>query len=76
MPALATGHFIHSFCLHYAITYSLGWIASVIQSLQNRVAAYLKIFYRLHILVAMFDDCLINTISSIAESREEQDGGK
>jgi len=48
----------------------------VIQSLQNRIAARLKSFAVLGILVAMFDDSIITTISSDAESREEQDGGK
>ena len=42
-------------------------------SLQNRVAARLAI---LHVLAGMFNDCVIKTISSDAESRGEQDGGK
>ena len=36
----------------------------------------LKSFAALHVLAAMFDDRVIKTISSDAESREEQDGGK
>ena len=45
-------------------------------SLQNRVAARLKSFAILHVLAAMFNDCKIKTISSDAESHEEQDGSK
>ena len=33
-------------------------------------------FAVLHALAAMFNDCVIKTISSDAESRKEQDGGK
>ena len=36
----------------------------------------MKSFAVLHVLAAMFNDCVIKTISSDAESREEQDGGK
>ena len=58
-------------------------------SLQNRVAACFNILLRhfikallmhqqqyLHVLAAMFNDCVIKTISSDAKSREEQDGSK
>ena len=36
----------------------------------------MKSFAILHVLAAMFNDCIIKTILSNAESREEQDGGK
>ena len=36
----------------------------------------LKSFAVLHVLAAMFNDCIIKTISSGAGSREEQDGSK
>jgi len=36
----------------------------------------LKSFAVLHALAAMFNDCIIKTISSDVESREEQDGSK
>ena len=36
----------------------------------------MKSFAVSHILAAMFDDCIIKTLSFDAESREEQDGGK
>ena len=45
-------------------------------SLQNRVAAPLEIIVVLHVLAAMFNDCVIKTISSDAESHEEQDSSK
>ena len=46
-------------------------------SLQNRVAVLvLKLFTALHVLAAMFNDCVIKTISSNAKSHEEQDGSK
>ena len=45
-------------------------------SLQNRVAAHLKLFAIWHALVAIFNDCVVKPISSDVESREEQDGGK
>ena len=36
----------------------------------------LKLFAVMHVLAAMFDDCVIKTISSDVESLEEQDGSK
>ena len=45
-------------------------------SLYNRVAARLKLFAVWHALPSIFYGCVIKTISSDAESREEQDGGK
>ena len=42
----------------------------------KRVAARLKLFSVWHALAAIFNDCILKTISSDAESREEQDGGK
>ena len=54
----------------------MGWIAPAMPSLQNRIAARLEIICCLHILVAMFNDCVIKTMSSDAESCEEQDAGK
>ena len=45
-------------------------------SLQTGLLLILKSFAVLHVLVAMFNDCLKKTISSDAESRKEQDGGK
>ena len=54
----------------------MGWITPAIKSLQNKVSVALKIVAVLHVLAAMFDDCIIQAISSDAESREEQDGSK
>ena len=45
-------------------------------SLYNRVAARLKLFAVWHALAAIINDCVIKSISSDAELREEQDGGK
>ena len=87
MPALATGQFIQSFCLHYAITHGISYnsIYKVLpwnESLQQYnpykigLLLVLNLFAVLLSLAAMFDDCIIKTISSDAESHEEQDGGK
>ena len=36
----------------------------------------MKLFAVLHVLTTMFNDCTVKTISSDAESLEEQDGSK
>ena len=72
-PALATGLFIQSFCLHYAITYlirnmkfHLGMDNSSDAVLKkNRVA---KIVCRFARSGGHVDNCIIKTISSDAES--------
>ena len=46
------------------------------QFLKNRVAAYLKIVCRFTRSGGHIDNCIIKTISSDAESCEEQDCGK
>ena len=55
----------------------MGWITPAIQSLQKRIAARLKISSTfLGIQAAIFDNFIIKTIPSDAESCEIQDGGK
>ena len=58
------------------ISFTLGLITQTICSLQNGVAARLKIFCRFARSGSHVYDCTITTISSDAESHKEQDGGK
>jgi len=86
-PALATGQFIQSFCLHYVIAgHGISYHSNIkfYLEMNNSSDAVLikqdhcssEIVYRLARSSAIFDECVIKTISSDAESREEQDGGK
>ena len=48
----------------------------MIQFLQNRITAHLNIVFRFRRSSGKVDDCVIKIMSSDAESRKEQDGGR
>ena len=73
------------FCLHYMIAHGISYHSIYIKfylgmdnfsPYKKGLLLVLKSFAVLHVLAAMFNDCVIKTTSSDAESREEQDGSK
>ena len=54
----------------------MGWITQRCCPYKTESLLVLKSFAVLHVLAAMFNDCVIKTISSNAESHEEKDGSK
>ena len=84
-PALAASKLIQSYCLHYVIAHEISyysiykilpWDDQWYSPYETGLLLVLKLFAILFFVVTIFDDCIIKTISSDAESHEEQDGGK